>query len=121
MKIKVGHLIYDLLPLPPLMQDTESAVGMHSPDDTNIYITTEVGAAEQVRILFHELAHAFFHVFNIPKKPDRDEEGICLVMESPLAILFRDNPKLLAAICEAFTNDKPLVSGSEKVVRNRRR
>lgn len=120
LRIKVGHLVYNLRPLPPLMQDSESAVGLHSPDDATLFVTPEVNAPEQVRILWHELFHAMCHAFAIEKKP-RDEEGVCLAFETPLVNLIRDNPKMLAAMRAAFDEDKPLVTSDERVVRNRKR
>jgi hypothetical protein len=107
LQVKINHLVYKVLPLPPLMADAESALGMHINRDLAIYIRTDQPPAEQVRILWHELIHVFYHSYNLPRE-ERDEESVCMTLESPLAGLFRDNPKLPAVFAAAFAG-KPIV------------
>ena len=119
MRLKICHLYYDVLPLESLLQDSETAVGLHSPDDATIYIQPDVPPTEQVRTLVHELIHALYHAHNIPKVK-RTEEQTCLILETPLTLLLLENPKLLTAILEA-KQGKPLVRASRRVVRHRQR
>lgn len=118
MRLKINHLTYDVLPLPPLWADAESAVGLHSPNEPAIYIRSDEAPAEQARILWHELIHALWHAFNIPKQA-RDEEQTCEVLESPLAALFVDNPHLSQALLAA-RDGKPIVQPAGKTIRNRK-
>jgi len=105
LRIKVNHVDYYVLPLGA--ESTEEAVGWHQPKEQTIYIDPGHPPSEQVRILFHELIHAFWWAYNLTEEM-RDEEKVCDALESPLAALFRDNPRLGQIIRGAFSG-KPLV------------
>jgi hypothetical protein len=102
MKLKIAHLDYDIRPLKPLAADAESAQSLitHSPE-TAIYLRTDQPAAEQVRLLWHELIHAMWYAFNLSGEP-LEEEDVCLTLESPLATVMRDNPQLAVLMANAF-------------------
>ena len=53
-----------------------------------------------------------FWAYNVPKEL-RDEEKTCQILESPLAALFRDNPRLPEVMAAAWAG-KPLVVADEK-------
>ena len=109
LRIKVGHLEYEVLALTPKHVMCEGRnYGLHVIEDNIIYIDASQSPAEQVRILLHELIHAMCWAHNIPKQP-RDEEQMCGILESPLAYLFRDNPGLQGVFASAFAG-KPLVA-----------
>jgi hypothetical protein len=107
MKVKVGHLEYRVLPLPAEKSEDGDLFGLCEHEGQIIYIEAAQTPAEQLRTFFHEVIHAFWHAFNI-RHGKLDEEKICDVLESPLAMLFRDNPKLPTAIRQAFRG-RPLV------------
>jgi len=105
LRLKINHVWYNVLPLDP--ESREEAVGWHQPKEQTIYIDPSHPPSEQVRVLFHELIHAFWWAYNISEEP-RDEEKVCDVLESPLAALFLDNPRLARILADAFAG-KPLV------------
>jgi hypothetical protein len=108
LRIKIAHLEYEVLPLSAKFVQTEGRnFGLHVIEDNRIYIDAGQSAAEQVRILWHELIHAMHWAHNITKEM-RDEEKVCLALETPLAYLFRDNPTLAMVFARAFSG-KPLV------------
>ena len=108
LRLKVAHLEYEVLPLSSKFVQTEGRnYGLHVIEDNRIYIDANQSPAEQRRIFWHELFHAIHWAYNIPKKM-RDEEEICLALETPLACLFADNPHLLMVLGRAASS-KPLV------------
>ena len=108
LRIKIAHLEYQVLPLSSKFVQTEGRnYGLHVIEDNIIYIDAGQSAAEQVRILWHELIHALHWAHNISKEL-RDEEKVCLALETPLAFLFRDNPQLSSVFARAFAG-RPLV------------
>lgn len=107
MNIRVGHLIYAVLPLPIAQANAENIVGLHDGDVPAVYIRPDQPPPEQVRILWHELIHALFHAHGISARR-RDEEQTCLALESGLTMLALDNPRLPAVIAAAFRG-KPIV------------
>lgn len=108
LRIKVAHLEYEVLALSGKHVLYEGRnYGLHIIEDNRIYIDSAQSPSEQVRILLHELIHALCWAHNIPKQP-RDEEQMCGVLETPLAMLFRDNPGLGDIFAKAFAG-KPLV------------
>lgn len=109
LEIKVGHLVYEVKPLTPLLADAESAMSVFSTSpETVIYIRADQPPAEQVRLLWHELIHVMWHAFNLPDRK-LGEEDICLAIESPLAMVFRDNPHLGRVMTDAFGKAIPVV------------
>jgi hypothetical protein len=78
--------------------------------DTNtktIYVNADQPTSVQASTLVHELMHALFDVFTLPKE-GLSEEDVCSKLEVPLVVLLRDNPKLVTIIRGALCQDKPL-------------
>ncbi|HKR95168.1 MAG TPA: ImmA/IrrE family metallo-endopeptidase [Candidatus Angelobacter sp.] len=106
MKIRVGHLNYSIVPMPP-EKAKKGLLGYWDSDKLEIQILSDYPAGEQIRTLFHELIHAMLHADNIKDKEFK-EERVCEVLETPLTRLFQDNPKLHSVIQAAFKG-KPIV------------
>ena len=106
MKIRIGHLDYSILPMPPEMAK-KNLIGYQNADVPALYILANQPPSEQVRTLFHELIHAMLHADNVKDK-SFSEERICEVLESPLTRLFQDNKKLHSVIQAAYKG-KPIV------------
>lgn len=106
LKLKMSHIFIEVRALDKHGFNADD-YGWFVKEDQAIYIDMEQPPDEQVRVLWHELIHAFFWAYNIPEEA-RDEEKMCDILETPLAALFRDNPHLGAAIAAAFAG-KPLV------------
>jgi len=52
-------------------------------------------------VLVHELLHAIFHITGLGHDmEDGTEEKLCRVLEGPLVMLLRDNPRLVAHLTE---------------------
>ena len=107
MKLLIGHLTYNIVPLPP-EKVKKGLLGYWDSDKLEIQILSPYPAAEQVRTLFHELIHAMLHADNIKDKEFK-EERICEVMESPLTRLFQNNKHLYKALRDAIDRGKPIV------------
>jgi len=106
LRLKINHIVVSVLPLAGKRNDGDT-LGYWSAKEQAIFIHPEYSPAEQVRILWHEIVHAFYWAYNVDDVP-RTEEAICDLMESPLAALFRDNPHLGQVLNDAFAG-KPLV------------
>lgn len=106
MKIRVGHLTYSVLAMPP-EKAKKGLIGYQDADIPALYILATVPAVEQIRTLFHELIHAMLHADNIKDK-SFSEERVCEVLETPLTRLFQDNPGLHSVLRSAFKG-KPIV------------
>lgn len=113
MNLKIGHLIYEIRPLtkdtPKPTAEGEYDGVCYNGSENTIYIKADQTPAEQVRILLHELIHAAWYAFRLPEKKLTEEE-ICVALESPLAIILRDNPGLGKLVASAFELDVPIVS-----------
>jgi hypothetical protein len=106
LKIKLHHITVSVLPLPARLDDGDT-LGYWSSKDQAIYIHPDHPPSEQARILWHEIVHGFYWVYNWDDAPLK-EEAICDRLESPLTALFNDNPHLAAALAAAAAG-APLV------------
>jgi hypothetical protein len=108
MKIKVGYADYEVRGMSPLLSDADSCEGMCKTADQVIFIRTDRTPQAQACTLIHEMMHAAFDAFQLPRKK-LDEEAICRALEIPLSNLIRDNPKLIEALQKALAGEKPIV------------
>lgn len=106
LKLKLHHITISVLPLTDKHDDGDT-LGLWSTKDHAIYIHPDYPPSEQARILWHEIIHGFYWVYNWDDTP-RTEESICDLLESPLTALFNDNPHLAAALAGAAAG-APLV------------
>jgi len=108
MKIKVGYADYTVRGMSPILSDADSCEGMCRPDTQDIYIRTDRTPQSQACTLVHEMIHAAFDAFQLPRE-GMSEEDVCRKLEIPLTNIIRDNPKLFEALRKALTEDKPIV------------
>lgn len=83
------------------------------PDTQTIYIRSDRSPQAQAAALIHELMHACFASFGLPKE-GLSEEDVCTKLEIPLANVLRDNPRLPGVIRDALTKDKPVVRPAKR-------
>jgi len=94
--IKIGATDYEIKQLPAA--DSSHTAGKCESFVPSPYIALSpdlVGGAA-VDTLIHEILHACWSFFNLPKK--LKEERAVTVMASGLAMVLRDNPEILKAI-----------------------
>ena len=108
MRIKVGYADYTVASLAPGVADVADIYGYCDPHTLTIYVRPDCSPQEQGCTLIHELIHAAFDVFRLPKT-GMTEEDVASRLEVPLATIFRDNPKLLGVIQKALSEGKPIV------------
>jgi hypothetical protein len=109
MKIKVGYADYTVKGMSPVLSDADSAEGICQPDTQTIYIRTDRTPQVQAAALIHELIHACFASFGLPKE-GLNEEDVCTKLEIPLANVLRDNPRLPGVLRSALNEGKPIVT-----------
>lgn len=113
MKVKVGYMDFAVRPMTPPLSDAETAVGGCNTDRAEIHIGTMLDARGQASCLIHELIHAMFYVFAIPKK-DLCEEDVCRNLEGAFSSVIRDNPKLVKTLEDALRDGKAIVEESKR-------
>lgn len=109
MRIRVGHLLYEICPLGVEEADERNIDGMCEHHTQRILIREELPPAQQAGVLIHELIHAMFHVYAMPRR-GITEEQVAAGLEGPVAILLRDNPDIGTAIRQALDAGVPLVT-----------
>lgn len=108
MKVKVGACDVEVLAMSPPLADAETACGTYNPRRKAIHIEAERTSADQAEILMHELLHAGFDCFALPKSR-LTEEMVCTSLAPVLATIIRDNPGLLGLLHQALCNGKAIV------------
>lgn len=107
MIVKIGHAFIQVVPFTSHeLALTEAPMGMWTPGDLTIRINPGLPPAEQARTLIHELLHAIHHVYEVGDR--HDEETLCGKLDTPLSILFADNPNLGDILTRCFIRNQPL-------------
>lgn len=102
-KIKVGHLVVDVIEMDQKEADSIGADGLFSYRHATMRINVEQHPSQLVETLLHECLHALWAVagFNA-----RDEEEDIVTRLTPLLLtLFLDNPSLFDIIDEHLFPD----------------
>ena len=97
-KIKVGHLIVDLIEMDQKEADSIGADGLFSYRHATMRINVDQHPSQLLETLLHECLHALWAVAGFTA---RDEEEDIVTRLTPLLLtLFVDNPGLLDIIDE---------------------
>ena len=108
MILKIGHRDISVIPMTPSESETLGAWGQWEPAHGLIRIAAHLAPTEQVRILLHEIIHACWNIYRLPKRVD--EEMACERLDRALATVFRDNAEVLGVIHQGLSNGVPVVA-----------
>lgn len=108
MKVRIGHLDYNVELMSPQKADAEKADGLFYARDQKICVRADLPPAQAAGVLIHELIHAMFHAYGLPHNR-LTEEDVATKLEGPLASLIRDNPTLIANIAKGLAGKRMLV------------
>jgi hypothetical protein len=107
-KLKIGYLTYTVSRMSKAEYEDESAWGLIVREESSIRIWPKIPAAEQARVLIHEVMHGCYDLLN-PESTPLDEEGFCHLADRALATVFLNNPELLGMLHQALSNGKAIV------------
>lgn len=93
--LSFGYRTYEITPMDEDMASAAEAIGLHFLTRNRIYIQQHQPEHEQVQTLLHELGHAIWSYFALPR--DRDmEERVVECFATGFCQLIRENPGFAA-------------------------
>lgn len=90
--IKVLHVDYDLVAMPPDYADASNQWGDTDKSKRIIRVDTRAKPRDVAEVLLHELIHAVWEAMGIPGRP-REERAVRAI-STGLTTVWRDNPAL---------------------------
>lgn len=108
MRLRIGHLDYDVHGLSVEEADGEGVDGLCQHHIQRIHVREELPPVQQAGVLLHETLHAIWQVYAIPRRGLTEEEAVAR-LEAPLLMLLRDNRHLVEALYSALDYDEKLV------------
>lgn len=106
MKVRIGHLSFDVLPLPPEMAEENEAWGLIDWTKGAIFVDPTRPPAAQAGLLLHEIMHGLWEFHDNPVK--LTEEQVCRFVERGLSTVLQDNPWLFATLHQALSQGRPI-------------
>jgi hypothetical protein len=98
--IKVGGLVFKVHVVKDLKSADKPCFGTMSWDEQRIYLDAAIPTKEfVVNILIHEIMHALWAFYELPRK---NEETSVYRLANGLSALIKDNPELMDYIMKAY-------------------
>ncbi len=113
LSIKIGHRSFTVRAMTDAEQRVGNIVGQLRFTSEQILVWPKASAAEQARILLHEILHGVFE-FSGDRRPRWDEESVISLLDGPLTMVLKDNPELFAVLHQALAHGRKIVGGSEE-------
>ena len=108
MRLRIGHLDYDVSAMSVDEADEEGVDGLCQHHLQRIRVREELPPSQQAGVLLHEVLHALWNVYAIPRRGLTEEEVVAR-LEAPLLMLLRDNRHLVVALYAALDHDTKVV------------
>lgn len=102
-QVKVGHLVFRVEPWAAVEAARAENLGECDYLLLCIRVRDDLSPALAGEVLLHEVLHAVYRVFGVPK--GGDEESVVETVANGLATVFADNPDLLTALGRFFPRD----------------
>jgi len=102
--LAIGHMTVVVAPMTDAQARKLEAEGVYIETKFLIMVRSRTSPAEQARVLIHELLHACYDAGGWGDEA-RDQEAVCGFLDRGLALVFQQNPSLLARLALALNHN----------------
>jgi hypothetical protein len=96
MTFRVGHTTVHLETISRKEADKRRIFGCYIPSRKTIQVQDDLPDDEQAKVIWHELFHALWDVYDLPEHVS--EEELCTLLDGPITQLIGDNLEIITKL-----------------------